>query len=198
MKITAIKQQVKQSGRVSIFVDGQYSFSLNYDQLLDTKLKKNDELDEADIKRLKKLSDEGKLKQRALEWLLTRPHSTRELRDYLYKKKAEKVQIEAWIEEFTEKKYLSDESFAIWFAEQRSRKNKSKRSISAELRGKGINQEYIDNVLQENVANDIDAINKLIEKVGNRPRYKDKQKLTAYLTGKGFNYSDIKSAMRED
>jgi hypothetical protein len=33
MKITAIKQQVKNPERVSIFVDGKYEFSLSLDEL---------------------------------------------------------------------------------------------------------------------------------------------------------------------
>jgi len=89
MKITSIKQQVKDPERVSIFVDGKYSFSLNLSELVSQKLKNNQELSEADIKRLRKISEDGKLKARALNWLLMRPHSEREFRDYLKRKKAE-------------------------------------------------------------------------------------------------------------
>ncbi|MCA9324234.1 hypothetical protein KC992_04000, partial [Candidatus Saccharibacteria bacterium] len=99
MKITQIKQQVKNPERVSVFVDGKYSFSLTLDQLLSEKLKKDIELETERVKQLVKLSDEGKIRARALEWLLTRPHSTREFRDYLYRKKAEKDLIEKLVEE---------------------------------------------------------------------------------------------------
>ena len=103
MKITSIKQQVKNDSRVSIFVDGKYSFSLTLDQLLEEKIKKDDEIDESRLKKLKKLSDEGKLKTRSMEWLMNRPHSTKEFSDYLYRKKSDKELITAWTEEFAEK-----------------------------------------------------------------------------------------------
>lgn len=197
MKITAIKQQIKAQDRVSIFVDGAYSFSLNLDQLLAEKLKKGADIDDGEVKRLKKLSDEGKLKQRALEWLMNRPHSEREFRDYMYRKKAEKEMTEAWVEDFKDKNYLNDENFARWFAEQRTRKNKSSRAVVAELRSKGINQSVAEETVKVLDADDKNTIKKLVEKLSKRTRYQDKQKLTAYLVSKGFSYSDVKEVINQ-
>ncbi|MEX1995188.1 MAG: hypothetical protein WD887_00210, partial [Candidatus Saccharimonadales bacterium] len=89
MKITSLKQQIKNPERVSIFVDNKYSFSLSLDELVAQKLKKDTQLDEARLKTLKKLSADGKSRARALNWLLIRPHSTRELQDYLRRKKTD-------------------------------------------------------------------------------------------------------------
>jgi hypothetical protein len=89
MKITNIKQQVKNPERVSIFIDSKYIFSLSLDELVKYKLKNNQEFSEGEIKKFKKISEDGKLKARALAWVLSRPHSTRELKDYLYRKKAD-------------------------------------------------------------------------------------------------------------
>jgi regulatory protein len=204
MKITAIKAQLKNENRVSIFVDGVYSFSLNLDQLLTEKLKKNDELDENRVKQLKKLSEEGKLKQKTMEWLMGRPHSTREFREYLYKKQASKELIDAWVDEFTEKNYLNDEQFARWFAENRRRKNKSNRAITAELYAKGIPSVTIKSIVTS-LDNDSDkdekseerALNDLVNKLRNRPRYQDERKLITYLLGKGFSYDAIKQTLNK-
>ncbi len=198
MIITMIKQQVKQANRVSIFVDGKYSFSLTLDQLLDEKLKKGDGFDGARIKQLKTLSDEGKLKQRALEWLLMRPHSEREFRDYMYRKKADKDLIEAWVEDFRLKKYLDDEAFAQWFADNRKRKNKSSRAIGAELRSKGVSQEITQAILVGSMQSDGEALQLLVAKLRRRPRYQDDQKLIQNLAGKGFPYAQIREAMSAD
>ncbi len=197
MKITAIKAQVKSEDRVSIFIDGKYSFSLNLDQLLQEKIKKGDEVDEVRINQLKKLSDEGKLKQKVLEWLLNRPHSERELRDYLYRKKADKDLIEAIVMEFRDKKYLNDENFARWFVDLRRRKNKSTREITAELRSKGISPVTIQNILKDEDNNDDEALKELVNKLRNRTRYQDENKLKSYLVSKGFSYSDIKKALSD-
>src|SRR3990167_18356 len=116
-KITTIRPQVKNPERVSVFLDGKYSFSLSLDELLREKLKNGDELDKTAEKRLKKISADGKLRARALEWLLNRPHSTRELRDYLYRKKAEPEMMDTLIKEFSDKGYLDDRKFGQWLAE---------------------------------------------------------------------------------
>ena len=50
MKITALKQQIKNPERVSIFVDEKYAFSLSLDELVKYKLKNGDELSEVDRK----------------------------------------------------------------------------------------------------------------------------------------------------
>ena len=198
MGISAIKHQVKNANRVSVFVDGKYSFSLTLDQLLDSGIKKGDEVTQADVKKYLKLSDEGKQKQRALEWLMLRPHSEKEFRSYMYRKKVEPEFIDVWVEQFKQKKYLNDENFARWFAEQRLRKNKSTRAVVAELRSKGIKAQDIDNSLCDSQDSDTEAIKKLITKIGSRPRYQDKQKLIAYLAGRGFNYSDIKAVLENN
>lgn len=198
MKITSIKAQVKNENRVSVFVDEKYTFSLTLDQLLDEKIKKGDELDELRLKELKKLSDEGKLRQRALEWVMGRPHSTRELRDYLYKKKIEKEHIEQLVEDFTEKNYLNDSSFAKWFAENRLRKNKSSRAIISELMSKGIARDVALQVVNELEVSDDESLATLVKKLRTRTRYKDDQKLKTYLISKGFNYGSIKQAVENE
>jgi len=195
MKITAIKAQVRNPDRVSIFVDGKYAVSLTLDQLLEQRLQKGDELEEPDIQRLKKLSDEGKLKARVLEWLMLRPHSVKELRDYMYRKKIDKDLIDAWVTELRDKNYVNDEQFARWFAEQRIRKNKSARIIAAELGAKGVQRDVVLSVLADISPDDTEALRALVAKLRARPRYQDDQKLKEHLVRKGFSYSDVAAAI---
>jgi regulatory protein len=196
MKITAIKQQVKNPERVSIFVDGKYSFSFSLDELVKYKIKNNDELTAADVKKFKKLSADGKLRARALEWLMNRPHSEREFRDYLYRKKAEPEQIENFISEFTEKGYLDNSKFAVWFTELQARRGKSNRAIKSELFKKGIGREVVDEVLEGEESNEAERLEALIAKKQKASRYKnDPQKLMQYLVAQGFSWQDVKQAV---
>ncbi len=210
MKITQLKVQVKNPERVSVFVDGKYNFSLSMDQVLSEGLKKDLELDESDIKRFKKLSEEGKLKARALEWLLSRPRSVSEFRSYMYKKSAEADLTNAWQEEFLIRGYLDQERFASWLAELKLRKNKSTREVRSILASKGVEKSLIDQTLldlspQKNEedelqdSSDIQAIRALVEKLSGRPRYRaEPQKLIAYLQRKGFRYHDIKTVLSQE
>jgi len=202
MKITAIKQQVKNPERVSIFVDGKYVFSLSLDELVKHKLKNNDELDETDVKKYKKISADGKLRVRALEWLMNRPHSEREFRDYLYRKKTEPEQIDSLVGEFTAKGYLDNAKFAAWFIELQSRRGKSDRAIKAELFKKGIGRELADEVISGSTGDESERLKAVIDKKRRLSRYKnDPQKLAKYLTAQGFSWQEVKQqllAERED
>lgn len=195
MKITSIKQQVKNPERASIFVDGKYSFSLSLNELVSEKLKISQEIDESELKRLKKLSDDGKIKMRALEWVMSRPRSKRELRDYLFRKKVEPEQIEALTEEFTARNYMSEQGFAQWLIEMRRRQGKSERAIRSELSSKGIPREVADEALEEG-KDELDRLKIIVSKKQKLPRYKaDQQKLMQYLARQGFSYDDIKSVL---
>lgn len=202
MWITAIKAQVKNPGRASIFVDGKYSFSLSLDELVAERLKTKQELGEAELDRLKKLSADGKLKGRALEWVLNRPHSTREFQDYMRRKRADPEQVEGWQQEFITRGYLSDEKFAAWRIDVRRRGGKSERAIRSELISKGIPREIIDEQLSaaQEYGMEQDEYTRLLMLIAKKrklSRYaSDPQKLMQYLAGKGFGFDDIKRALR--
>jgi regulatory protein len=197
MKITSIIQQVKNPERVSIFVDEKYEFSLSLDELIKYKLKNGAELDSGDLKKYKKISADGKLRARALEWLLNRPHSEREFRDYLYKKKVEPEQIDSLVNAFTDKGYLDNTKFAAWFTELQARRGKSDRAIRAELFKKGIGRELADETLGEGTAGDeVERLRAMIEKKRRLSRYKnDPQKLAKYLTSQGFSWQSVKQEL---
>ena len=85
-KITDLRQGVKNPNRVNVFVDGNYSFSLDVSQVVDYGVKVGRVLNEAELVELKEASEFGKLYQRTLEWVLMRPRSEREVREYLQRK----------------------------------------------------------------------------------------------------------------
>ncbi len=86
MKITELKQGVKNPNRVNVFVDGKYEFSLDVTQVVDFKIKVGMEISPEQLLEYKKASEFGKLYQRTLEWVLVRPRSVREAREYLLRK----------------------------------------------------------------------------------------------------------------
>jgi regulatory protein len=197
MRVTRITEQVKNLQRVSVFVDGKYGFSLNLDQLLKNRLKTGDEIDEADLKTYKKLSQAGKLKMRALEWLMIRPRSAKELKDYLYRKKLEPEEISNWVQNFQAKKYQSDNSFARWWVEQRRGKQRSSAFIKHELKSKGVIDEIIQEALNAHEIDDKFALKELVAKKRRLAKYQDNQKLTEYLLRQGYNYSLVKEVLAE-
>lgn len=199
MKITAIKQQINNPERVSVFVDERYSFSLSFDELVKYKLQKDQELDKADVKKFKKISEDGKLRARSLEWLLNRPHSIREFRDYLYRKKADPALLESLTEEFVARKYLDDTKYAHWLIDLRKRAGKSNRQIRAELFKKGVDREIAEQIFNGQANDESERLKAIIQKKQKLSRYKnDPQKLAQYLARQGFSWENIKQALALD
>lgn len=197
MKITALKQQVKNPERVSIFVDDKYSFSLSLSEVVKYKIKNSDELSEAKVKKLKKLSEDGKLTARALEWVLNRPHSTREFKDYMFRKKADPALTEKLIADFSDKKYLNDETYGQWLIELRARSGKSNRAIRTELLAKGVDRETVGQLLEEQAPDEAERLRLVIKKKQSLSRYKnDPLKLKQYLASQGFNYDLINEELK--
>ncbi|MDB5167165.1 MAG: hypothetical protein JWN26_310 [Candidatus Saccharibacteria bacterium] len=207
MKITAIGIQARDKNRVNVSVDGKYRFSLDVFQLSDIGIRVGNEYTDDELIALEQESQFGKVYARALEYSLMRPHSAKEVRDYLYRKTRptrtksgemrEGVSPEVTTRVFdrlVEKKYVNDLNFARYWVENRSlTKGASKRKLTAELRTKGVEQSIIETLLAESERTDEDELQKVILK--KRSKYPDEQKLMAYLARQGFSYDDIKEAL---
>ncbi|HZJ34977.1 MAG TPA: RecX family transcriptional regulator [Candidatus Angelobacter sp.] len=209
MKITDIKLQTRDKNRVNVSVDGKYRFSLHSYQLVELGIKIGREYDEAELIALEQESQFGKVYGRALEYCLMRPHSSREVKDYLYRK-TRSMRIKTGelkpgvspeimsrvFERLIDKNYIDDTKFAKYWVENHSlAKGSSFRKLTIELRAKGINDEIIQQVMAGTERSDREEIQKIITK--KRAHYPDEQKLTMYLARLGFAYSDIKQALSE-
>lgn len=207
MKITSITIQTKNPNRVNVNVDGKYRFSLDIFQVGDLGLKVGKEYSEQELVELETESKFGKLYARALDYVMMRPHSGREVRDYLYRKtlstrdkKGEKREgyspalTERVYERLLDKGYINDEKFARWWVENRNvAKGSSMRKLTAELRAKGVANDVVEQVVNDVARTDEDELVKVIAK--KRARYADDQKFMQYLARQGFNYDDIKTAL---
>ncbi len=207
MIITAIGVQTRNKDRVNVSVDGKYRFSLDMFQVVELGIKVGKSYDEAELNTLAQESQFGKLYGRALEYCLSRPHSSREVRDYLYRKTRPTRQKNGELKagappEITDrvfnrlvgKGYIDDQKFARFWVENRFvRKGVSRRKLVAELMAKGVDNAIIQAELSGSDRTDEAELRKIIEK--RRAKYPDEQKLIAYLARQGFNYDDIKSAL---
>ena len=86
MKITGISVQAKNKDRVNISVDGKYRFSLDVFQVGELGIKVGNDYSDEELATFETESQFGKLYGRALEYTLMRPHSAKEIRDYLWRK----------------------------------------------------------------------------------------------------------------
>ena len=194
MKITKISPAVKTAGRYNVFVDDEYSFSLDELQLVNLGLKLGQEIDEEKLARLKSESDFGKNYIRAVDLISRRIRSEKEILDYAWRKKWAKENINRVIERLYKYGYLDDEKFARAFVASRSNRDFSIKKMKVELMKKGIRSDLIEKMLANNTEFDeIKSLKKLIDK--KRGFYDDDRKFVAYLASKGFKYDDIKDQL---
>lgn len=211
MKITALTAQTKNKDRVNVLVDGVYRFSLDIFQVSELGIRVGREYSEQELSELEMESQFGKLYGRALEYTMLRPHSAKEVRDYLwrktritkYKDRTGEVKERAGVsqeladrvfERLQAKGYIDDEKFARFWIENRDlRKGTSRRKLTAELRAKGVASGTVESLLSESARTDEDELTKIIAK--KRARYPDEQKFIQYLARLGFGYDDIKQAL---
>lgn len=215
MIITALTVQQKDPNRVNVMVDGSYRFSLDITQVGDLGIKVGKGYSEAELQALEVESVFGKLYQRALEYSLMRPHSGREVRDYLYRKtRTTKVKRRSTGEvvdrpgvptevatrvydRLVQRGYVNDESFARYWIENRQQtKGISRRKLQLELRAKGVENSIIEPLLRETERNDDEEIQKVIAK--KQRLYPDRQKFIQYLMRQGFSYDSITTALSHD
>ncbi|MBR3252812.1 RecX family transcriptional regulator [Candidatus Saccharibacteria bacterium] len=196
--ITDLRQGVKNPDRVNVFVNNQFSFSLDVSQVVDLGVKKGLTISPEQLEEFKKASEFGKLYQRTLEWVLTRPHSERETRDYLYKKiydkKLDKSYIDRIIEKLEFKGYVDDRKFAEYYVENRFvKKGVSRRRLEMELMKKGVSSDIISEVFDDGGRDEKEEILKMIKR--KRSKYDTDEKLISYLVRQGFSYSLVREVV---
>lgn len=199
MKITAIKQQVKDQSRYSIYVDDKYSFGLSESALIESGLKIGLDLTKEELEALKDTAKLDKGYTRVLSLIARRPRSEWEIRDYLKRKDYETEFIEQIVERTRERGYIDDETFArSWVESRRFLKPVSRRKLSLELKQKRVSAEVIDTVLAEDRAStdEREVLRELVAR--KRGRYPDNLKLMQYLARQGYGYEDIKAVLEEE
>lgn len=215
--ITKLASGVRDANRVNVFLDGKFAFSLDVAQVVELQVKVGQKVDVKRLEVLRSASEFGKLYQRTLEWVLTRPHSIRETRDYLRRRQQKRIvtnrqrardekkpfpeiqneTIELVVERLTQRGYLDDRKFADYYVENRFvKKGVSAKRLRMELQRKGVSSEEIEAALATGMRDDESELQKMLLK--KRARYDD-QKLIAYLVRQGFDYHKVVEAVtRQD
>lgn len=202
--ITRITQQKKDKERVNIYLDGKYAFPTTLESVLTNSLKVGRELSLQQVNDLKNEGDSAKVYNKALNYMMSRPHSESELKMWFRRKKVEDENIIHKVtKKLTRLNLINDLEFAKWWVEQRSTfRPKGRNALKSELMQKGVSREIIDEALVDtNTETETDAAKKNAEKRLPRLLGLDKQdqkrKLLEFLARRGFSYDVAKSVIDE-
>ena len=218
-RVTGLKEAVRDKNRVNIYIDDKFYCSLDISQVVDFHLKIGCELKDEELADLKRASEFSKFYARALEYVLMRPRSEREISDYLRGKTYDrKVRVKnrktgeyqtkvkpgydaslvpLVMKRLSERGYIDDQRFAsVWVENRHVTKGTSIKKLRLELQQKGVASQIIDEALADSARDERSELRKIIAR--KRARYGDEQKLIQYLLRQGFNYSDVVDELTDD
>lgn len=200
--VTSIKPQ-KGKKKVNVYLDGNYSFSLDLETLIRTKLKVETNLEDDDVKKLVKETQFKQAYEKILSFGSLRPRSEKEFRDWLRKHKIHKSLHEEILKKLENIDFLNDRKFAIWWVDQRqSFRPKSVRELIQELRLKGIDKDIIDEVLNEADIDEETAIKKLLGKNMYKwkglSEFETRKKKSEFLLRKGYRWDSIIKVLKNN
>ena len=192
--ITSIKQQAKKENRINVYLDNKFGFGIDLDNFVLAGLKVGQELTDEEIETIVKKAEFQKTLDKLLRFATLRPRSTKEVRDWFYKKKVHESIQNQLLEKLINLELLDDKKFALWWIDQRnSFKPRSKRLLSMELSQKGIDRETISEIMEESTIDEYQVALKLATKKSRL----DKEKMVGYLSRKGFSWEIVEKVIGE-
>lgn len=192
-QITDIQKQKYNKSRVSIFIDGEFVCGLDEVACAAARIKIGDEITPQKLKSVVRDSELNSAFERAVGYLSLSPRSSGEIKKYLKDKGYDGEIITLALDKLLLYHYVDDYAYAKSYISSKSKKYGAFR-IKAELRRKGVDSEIIDGLLDE--ADPLGAYN-TAKKYINSHRNTDKQKLKRFLSGRGFGWDEITSALAQ-
>lgn len=198
MKITEVSPQKNDPRRVNVYLDGEYSFSLDDVDALVLGIKAGREISEKELQNLLFESQFGKAKSKAMDILSRKSISTASLKKELTDKGYEEIIADEVINELTELGYLDDLAYAVMFLEMCHEKMWGIKKVRYELKQRGIDDFTIEDALCQMP---LPTAEDIAQAIGAKYGYEDisdiktKQRIMRHFAQRGFDFSDIEKAI---
>ena len=202
-RLTQIKETKK--GRLALFFDGEFAFSLDENTFADAALHQDDDLEDWQIEELRKKSDTRRALDKAMDYLALRDHAAGELYQKLCRKFDAHSAAYA-VARAGELGLLNDAGFARRRAAELLRKRKSRREIMQDLNAKGIDRDTAAEVVEELFAEGEDGENPelataraLVERqYAAKLAAGKRDQVAAALARRGFSHAVIREVLSDD
>ncbi len=198
MKITAIEEQKKNKRRLSVFIDGEFSFGADFYTILSNHLKEGDEITEEKLALIKATSVFEDAKSYAANLVSSRSYTVKAMREKLATHIGDEETIEKTIAFLKEYKLLDDEDYAKRYAHDLIHLKKyGLRQIRWKLKEKGIPQAIIEKTIEEldfddTISENLEAL--ATKRLGGNYDIKNIMKVKRYLASRGYGFDEINQA----
>jgi regulatory protein len=191
LRVTAIKSNKTDKRKISVYIDDEFSFSINADDFLSLNFYEAKEIDEEDLRNIKDTVEFNEAKIKAVRYLSLKLHSKKEVRNKLKLDGFKDGIIQKVLEELTSMGYVDDKVFAGKYICDRSKlKPVSRKLLVYELQSKGISKEIIEEEFSECGTNDAEAAEIITRKRFGKSDFSDEKtdkKIQAFLNYRGFS-----------
>lgn len=198
-RISAVKPQQKNPQRMNIYLDGEYAFGLS--RIVAAWLKVGQELSEEKVTSLQAEDASEIAYQKALHFLGYRPRSSAEVRQNLTKKGISDDLVEQTVTRLQQAGLINDQEFAsAWVENRNTFQPRSRSALRMELHRKGLNDEVIQPVLDEQVEEPAlvqEAARKYAHRLAGLEWPEFRRKLGGFLARRGFSYDTLTPVVSE-
>lgn len=195
--VIEIKIQAKDKSKYSIFIDGEYSFAISADKVLEYKLKSGKEYSVDEIEEIKTEAEKELALQKGLNYISKAIKTKKQVVVYLKGKGFSDKAVYYTIDKLKEYDYINDKEYAKLYLE--NNRSAGKRLVDYKLMSKGVNKNDISLARNEVNEDFLEMAERLVDK---RLRNKEitqenLQKTYRYLIGKGFSHEEALSVIKK-
>lgn len=202
-RLTQIKETKK--GRLALFLDGEFVFSLDEETFARANLHEGDDLESWQVEDLRKQSDTRRALDKAMDYLSLRDHASGELYQKLCRKFDAPSAAYA-VARAGELGLLDDAGFARRRAAELLRKRKSRREILTDLAAKGIDRDTASEAVEalyecdeEGEDPELATARALVQRhYAAKLAAGKRDQVAAALARRGFSHAIIREALAED
>lgn len=194
--VTDMKTQVRDTERVSVFIDGSFSFGISLEIALKEGVRIGEVLANDRVKALVALDEVGRATGSALNLLARRPRSSQEIRTRLRQKGFTEPAVDEAIQRLEGWNYLDDAEFARYWVENReANRPRGRRLLEQELRHKGVDREVarsaIDDAEPDEFAAALELANGKLRSYSTLDPQVARRRLTGFLARRGYGFDVI-------
>lgn len=191
MKITKLEVQKNDKNRVNLYVDDEFYSGIPAELVYLEHLKTGLEIDEKDLKKIIFENEKSKAMSRVTKYIGSSLKTQKQIRDYLRKKEYSDDTIEFVMSKLVEYNYIDDKKYAQAYVLTYGKKY-GKLKLISQLKIKGVSEEIIECVLEDNKVDSIESVASKYLK-NNVMSYEVSQKLFRFLYSRGYEFDEINS-----
>lgn len=191
MKITKLEVQKNDKNRINLYVDDEFYLGVPAELVYLEHLKTGLEIDEKDLKKIIFENEKSKAMSRVTKYIGSSLKTQKQIMEYLRKKEYSDDTIEFVISKLVEYNYIDDQKYAQAYVLTYGKKY-GKLKLKSQLKVKGVSEEIIECVLEDNKVDSIESVaskylkNKVMS-------YEVSQKLFRFLYSRGYEFDEINS-----